>query len=259
MLYTSNTFTPYNHALAEADVVFLGAPFASTSISKPALHGPALVRHALQNIENLPKRKFCDLGDLEIVPGSYELTAERIRETMKEIRDTNPKAFNAVVGGEHLITLPLIEVLKPKTIVQIDAHSDTRSDYLGCVYSHATWAYHASKISRIIQIGLNAVSDEEKKFLAKTRAVHAFSIGDFLKFRPKIEKPVHLTIDMDVFDPGYVEAAFPEGNAKPEDIFAVLDKIQPQSMDIVEINDDRLPSKTAFLAAELIKRVLQNV
>ncbi|MBI4154203.1 arginase family protein [Candidatus Woesearchaeota archaeon] len=259
MLYASNTFVPYNYALKEADAVFLGIPFTSTSISKPAMHGPVLVRHALKNVENLPDRKFCDIGDIEIVPGSYELTAKRIRETVKETLETNSRAFPILIGGEHLITLPIIEALKPKTIVQIDAHSDTRSDYLGCVYSHATWAYHASKISRITQIGLNAVSDEEKKFLAKTKAVHAFSISDFLKFKPNIEKPVHLTIDMDVFDPSYVEAGFPEGNAKPEDIFAVLDKIQPQSMDIVEIADDRLPSKTAFLAAELIKRVLQNV
>jgi agmatinase len=257
MLYTSNTFTPYNHPLKEAEIVFLGIPFTSTSICKPAMYGPIMVRHALQNIENLPNKKFCDLGDLEIVPGSYELTAERIRETIKEIKETNPKAFIIAIGGEHLITLPIIETLKPKTIIQIDAHSDTRSDYLGCTHSHATWAYHASKLSRIIQVGLNAVSEDEKKFLAKTKSVQAFSISDFLKFKPNIQQPVHLTIDMDVFDPSYVEACMPEGNAKPEDIFAVLEKIHPQSMDIVEIADDRLPSKTGFLAAELIRRVLR--
>ena len=223
------------------------------------MHGPALVRHALKNVENVPDRKFCDIGDIEIVPGSYELTAKRIRETVKEIKEANSAAFPMAVGGEHLITLPIIEALRPKTIIQMDAHSDTRENYLGRKYSHATWAFYASEISKIIQIGLNAVSEEEKKFLARSKNIQTLSVADFLKFKPNIEKPVHLTIDMDVFDPSYVEAGFPEGNAKPDDVFAVLGRIVPQSMDIVEINDDRLPSKTAFLAAELIKRVLQNV
>ncbi len=257
MLYTSNTFTPYNYPLKEADIAFLGIPFTSTSISKPAMYGPLMVRDALRLTEELPNKKFCDLGDLEVVPGSYELTAERIRETIKEIKETNPKAFTLAIGGEHLITLPLVEMLKPKTVIQVDAHSDSRSNYLGCEYSHDTWAFHASKITKLIQIGLTAVGGEEKKFLAKTKSIQTFSIIDFLRFMPKIERPVHLTIDVDVFDPSYVETGFPEGKARPEEVFSVLDKIKADSMDIVEIADDRLPSKTGFLAAQIIKRVLR--
>ena len=48
MLYTSNTFVSYNYPLEEADVVFLGIPFASTSISKASIYGPLVVREALK-------------------------------------------------------------------------------------------------------------------------------------------------------------------------------------------------------------------
>lgn len=255
MLYTSNTFVPYNYPLKESEIVFLGIPFTSTSISKPAMYGPVMVRHALQNCENLPNKKFCDLGDLEIVPGSYELTAERIRETVKEMLQES-KAFPIFIGGEHLITLPIIETLKPATIIQLDAHSDTRKDYLGCEFSHSTWAFHASKVAHIAQIGLNALSDEEREFLKNTDNVKSIRLEDFSG--TGIKKPVHLTIDIDVLKSCYVETGFPEGKYNPEEILSFLEKISPDSMDIVEIADTQLPSKSGFIAAEMIKTILKN-
>lgn len=257
MLYTSNTFTPYNYPLKEADVVFLGIPFTSTSISKPAMYGPTVVRDGLRLSEGVPNRKFCDLGDLEVVPGSFELTAERIRETMKEIKDANPKAFPIIIGGEHLITLPIVETLKPKTIIQLDAHSDTYKEYLGNKYGHGTWAYHASKLAKVIQIGVVSLNEEEKKFLAKTKDVQVFSFSDFMKFKPRMERPIHLTIDVDVLDPSYVETGFPEGRMKLDELMQILDKIKCDSLDIVEIADTQLPGKTGFIAAQIISRVLR--
>lgn len=258
MFYVSNTFTPNNYDLKEAEVVFLGIPFSSTSISKPALYGPIMVREGLRLSEGVPQKKFCDLGDLEVVAGSFELTAERIRETLTEIKEANARAFPIFIGGDHSITLPIIETLKPKTIVQLDAHSDTYSDYLGNKYGHGTWAYHASKTAKIIQIGLNSINDEEKKFLAKSKAVRALSAEEFMKFVPKMERPVHLTIDIDVLEPAHVETGFPEGKMRMDELMKVLDKIKPDSLDIVEIADDKLPSKTGFIAAQIIKRVLKN-
>jgi agmatinase len=257
MLYTSNTFVPYNHPLKEADVVFLGVPFTSTSISKPAMYGPTIVRDGLRLSEGVPNRKFCDLGDLEVVPGSFELTAERIRETIKEIREANQRAFPIFIGGDHSITLPIAETLQPKTIVQIDAHSDTYKEYLGNKYGHGTWAYHASKTAKVIQIGVVSLNDEERKFLAKSKDVQTFSFADFMKFRPKIERPVHLTIDVDVLDPSYVETGFPEGMMKLDELVQLLEKIKCDSLDIVEIADTHLPSKTGFIAAQIISKVLR--
>ncbi len=240
MLYTSNTFVSYNYPLKEADVVFLGVPFASTSVSKPALYGPLVVRESLKLTEDyvngrnvFAELKVCDLGDIEVVPGSYELTAQRIRETIKDIREANRKAFLIFAGGEHLITLPVVETLKPKSVVQLDAHADCRRDYLGNAHMHQTWAYHASKISEIMQIGVATWNKEEADFAGKSSRIKTIKSGRM----PKLEQPAHLTIDMDVF--AGVETGLPEG-----------------SMDICEIADYRLPSRTGFLAARLILEVL---
>jgi agmatinase len=265
MFYTSNTFVSYNHRLKEADVVFLGIPFASTSISKNSIYGPIMVRESLKLVEDLAdgvnlfgKLKICDLGDLEIVPGSYELTAKRIKETIQDMLSENKKAFPIFIGGEHSITLPIVEVLKPKTIIHLDAHADLRKDYLENKYTHQAWAYHASKFAKIIQIGVQSWSKEELEFIKGNSSIQSLDINSFLKQNIKLEKPVHLTIDIDVFDPSYVETGLPEGIAKPEEILAVMEKIDCNSLDIVEIADDKLPSKTGFLAAKLIKKVLSK-
>ncbi len=263
MLYASNTFVSYNYPLKEADVAFLGIPFASTSISAGSIYGPLMVRESLKLMEDyIPEKnenlfgrmKVCDLGDIEIVPGSFELTAKRIRETIGDIKAENKKAFVICIGGEHSITLPIAEAMKPKTIIQLDAHSDTRKDYLGA-HSHQAWAYHASKFSKILQIGVRTWNKEEMDFV-KSGGASALSVEEFMKSRIKIERPVHLSIDMDVFSPAFVETGLPEGSLTPEEVFGVLKKIPCDSMDITEIADNKLPSKTGFLAAEMIKMVL---
>jgi arginase family enzyme len=265
MFYTSNTFVYNNYPLKEADVIFLGIPFASASISKPALYGPVMVRESLKlaedyvNGKNVFERlKVCDLGDIEIVPGSYELTAKRIKETIGDIKNENEKAFIIFVGGEHSITLPIVEEIKPKTIIQLDAHSDTRKDYLENKHTHQSWAFHASKFAKIIQIGVKTWNKEENDFVKGSKNVTPLTMEEFMKKKITMERPVHLTIDIDVFDSCYVETGLPEGRATPEEIFKLLEKISPDSMDITEISDDRLPSKTGFLAAEIIKRILSK-
>jgi len=264
MFYTSNTFVSYNHPLKEADVIFLGIPFASASISMGSIYGSIMVREALKLTEDFidgvnlfEKLKICDLGDLEVVPGSYELTAERIKETIADIRKENGKAFPIFIGGEHSITLAMTEALKPKTIIQLDAHADLRKDYLENKYSHQAWAYHAGKFAKIIQIGVQSWNKEELEIKEKF-GVKSFGINEFLKADTKFEKPIHLTIDIDVFDPSYVETGLPEGSAKPEEMLAILEKIDCDSLDIVEIADNKLPSKTGFLAAKLIKKILSK-
>ena len=264
MFYASNSFVSYNYPLKEADVIFLGVPFASTSISKNSMYGPVMVREALKlkedfikDVNLFEKLKLCDLGDLEIVPGSYELTAKRIKETIQDLLSINKKAFLIFIGGEHSITLPITEALKPKTVVQLDAHADLRKDYLENKFTHQTWAYHASKLAKIIQIGVQSLSKDEKKFIEDNHNIQSFALNQFLKKKNiKLEKPVHLTIDVDVFDPSYVETGLPEGTAKPEEILKIIEKIPCSSLDITEIADDKLPSKSGFLAAEIIKRVL---
>lgn len=267
LLHTSNTFTGYNYPLDEADVVFLGVPFSS--VSPQSIYGPLMVRESLKLIEDYSKAKgslfdklkVCDVGDLEIVPGSFGLTSKRLKETINDILEANKKALQIFVGGDHSITLPVVETLKPKTLIQLDAHADLRKEFLGNPFMHQTWAYHASKMTKIVQIGVRSLNIEEDEFIAKSKNIRMFTLKEFLETKHRLEKPVHLTIDMDVFDPAYVVTGLPEPEGlKPKDVFDVLEKIPKlRSVDITEIGDNSLPSKTGFLAGHLIKRVLEKL
>lgn len=262
LLYVSRSFA-YNYPLDEADVIFLGIPFSSTSISDSSRYAPTIVRESMKLIEGYYKKfnvnifkaiKFCDLGNLEVVQGNYFKTAERIRETIKEIREINPKAFLIIIGGEHLITLPIIEVLSPKSIISFDAHCDARKEYLGEAFTNATWAFYASKKAKIYYYGIRSFSEEEKNSF------------DFKILEEEIiEDPVYITIDIDVFDPCYIETGFPTfgesgRGISPKEFFQVVENIIKSqrviALDIVEISENKLPSKTGILASEIIKDVL---
>lgn len=263
LLYVNRSFT-YSYPIEEADVIFLGIPFSSTSLSSESKYSPTILRESMKLIEGYSKKfdlnifksiKFCDLGDLEVVQGNYLKTAERIKETIKEIRFRNSKALLIFIGGEHLVTLPIIEALKPKSVISFDAHCDARKEYLGEQFTHATWAYHASKIAKIYYYGVRSFSeDEEKSF-------------DFeaLKENMEIEDPIYITIDIDVFDPCYIDTGFPTFGENgrgvfPKDFFKIIGNIVKSqklvAFDIVEISDNKIPSKTGILASEIIKEIL---
>lgn len=263
LLYVNRSFT-YSYPIEEADVIFLGIPFSSTSLSSESKYSPTILRESMKLIEGYSKKfdlnifksiKFCDLGDLEVVQGNYLKTAERIKETIKEIRFRNSKALLIFIGGEHLVTLPIIEALKPKSVISFDAHCDARKEYLGEQFTHATWAYHASKIAKIYYYGVRSFSeDEEKSF-------------DFeaLKENMEIEDPIYITIDIDVFDPCYIDTGFPTFGENgrgvfPKDFFKIIGNIVKSqklvAFDVVEISDNKIPSKTGILASEIIKEIL---
>ena len=261
--FVNQGFKDINYRPEEADVILLGIPFVSTSLSFPALYGPLMVREGLKYAEDYYRNrdvlgglKFCDLGDIDTAPGSYDITAARVMQTVKEIAEAGPEAFKIFVGGEHLMTLPIVESLKPGTVVHFDAHADLSEDIEGVQHSHATWAYHASRIAKLVQIGVRNYSEDDMK-VVETNGIEVFTAQGFPQ-RIKIQRPVHVTIDVDVLLPAFVNTGFPEGAAMPDEILRILERIPCDSLDIMEIADSQLPTKTGFLAAEMIKAVLYS-
>lgn len=250
LFYTSNTFVPINWPVEEADVVFVGIPLTDGSGAGCTRFGPLVVREGLKLVEDwdgkvhlFQKLKISDVGDIEVVPGSFEETEKRIIETIKEIREKNTTCSILTIGGNHLITLPLIKGIKPKTLVQLDAHSDFMKS---TEYNHQTWAYYAEKLTNLVQIGVRTHSPHDRT---------QFSIDNFLEF---VKRPVHLTIDMDVFDPCYVDVGFPEPNGlKPSTVFKIITSLHPETMDITEISGFSL--KTGVLAAHCTKVWLSKI
>ncbi len=264
LLYTSKSFVP-EYPLKDADVCFIGIPFDSTAgaVSNQRF-GPVLVREALKNIVTyIPEKrknpfkelKICDIGDIDVVLGDYEETSFRIKDTLDSIKKKNKNIFPVFVGGEHLTTLPIVEYLKPKTIIQLDAHMDlVRGDKEK--YAHNTWAYYASnKGFKIVQMGIRCWDEQEEKMHKK------LNIKNDLK---NLEGPVYITIDMDVFDPAYApDTGYREPKGmKPEEVFKIIDSVFKKKvigMDIMEISSRKINNPTASLAARTILRALSNI
>jgi agmatinase len=267
MLYLRRTFE-YEYPPEEADAALLGIPFDSTQTGKSTKYGPVFIREALKNIHGydpetgknpFTKYKLCDLGDVEVVPGSWKLTKERIGDTVKSIFETNPKILPIFLGGEHLITLGILQsiadVAKQKiTVIHFDAHRDLAEEWIGAEYSHITWAYQLLKNQNfeLVQIGPRSWTKEEES------AVKKFGVKDAIT---KTENPVYITVDMDVFDPSFApEVGTPEPlGISPEDFFRQLKTVCKNkiiALDIVECSSERIGSTTALLAAQIIKKFL---
>ncbi|RLJ09365.1 MAG: agmatinase [Candidatus Aenigmatarchaeota archaeon] len=264
MLYLRKTFS-YEYPLEKADVVLAGIPFDSTETGKSVKYGPLFIREAIKNLPGydpelktniFEKLKFCDSGDIEVVPGSWKLTKERINDTVKWIFNTNPKVLPVFLGGDHLITLGILESLKDFfkniTIIHFDAHRDLLPEYMGERFSHITWAYHTLKQGfQIFQTGCRSWYETEERVYKKYA----------LKTAKNIKGPVYITIDMDVFDPAYApEVGTPEPNGmKPEEFFNFIKEIPLKNiigMDLVECASDKINTKTSLLAANIFKKVL---
>ncbi len=265
-LYTWKSFLPVEYPLEKSDVCFLSIPFDSsnTGLSTSKL-APTMIKEVLKRkewydselgVDASEKLKMCDLGDLEVVPGSYELTAERIRLTVSRIFEKNPDVLLVVLGGEHLITLPVVEALPKKfSIVQLDAHRDLEEEYLGNRFVHNTWAYHAKQLENVVdlvQIGVRVESKSEHENFKKLSVKE--SLDD-------VKGPVYLTLDMDFFDPSLVpDVNNPESNGYTfKDFVKVVENLRSKGFvgfDVVECTATTPLSSSAITAADAIIKFL---
>ena len=80
------------------------------------------------------------MGDLELPLGDKKEAFHWIRQGPS--RDPAFQKISNPSGGDHLITLPVIEevlrVYPDLHLIHIDAHADLREDYLGETLSHST-------------------------------------------------------------------------------------------------------------------------
>lgn len=272
-LYVENPleFWCNNYGLSSADVVFLGVPFDGTSTGRVgSREAPNEIRKMSYNLEtfstytkkDMKDLKMTDLGNVTVSPGNTDESLKRIEETVKDIKDK----FPVIVGGEHIITLPVVKALlkeHPKlTVLQFDAHLDMKNEYLGNKYSHVTVMRRLVEIlgkGRIVQVGARSFDPDEKEFAKKNTVLK--TPENLLKYN--IEGPMYVTIDMDVFDPSLapgVSTPAP-GGMMPEQFFDTIselgNKTEVVGFDVVETcpqHDDA--SMTSLLSAEVIKETL---
>ncbi|MDQ6965448.1 MAG: arginase family protein, partial [Mariprofundaceae bacterium] len=90
-------------------------------------------------------------------------------------------------------------------VVQLDAHADQREDYMGVRLSHACVMRRVAEFlsqERIRQIGIRSGTKEEYRLMRHHGTLTTFREADLAALKTWVgERPVYLTVDLDVFDP----------------------------------------------------------
>lgn len=240
----------------EATTVMYGAPFDGTVSNRPGTRFAAdAIRSESYGLEtyspylnkDLEDVRIMDSGDVDITIGNKVKVLEELEETARTILNAGKLPF--MIGGEHLVTLgPMRAVLEkyPDAIlVQLDAHTDLRDDYMGEPLSHATVVRRIHDLvgdNRIYQYGIRSGTKEEFDWSETHTVLEKFSI-DTLKDLPGIigNVPVYVTIDLDCLDP----SIFPgTGTPEPggltykelEPAFKIFEQLNVVAADIVELS-----------------------
>ncbi len=212
--------TPYEGCIANfenAGIVLIGAGYDGTSSYRPGSRfAPAAIRaETLYSQEDyspyfqrdIQEKMIHDAGDLDLPFGNKSLALEMIYEAATEIFSRGKKP--CFIGGEHLISLPIIKAAHKHYpdlhIVQIDAHLDLADELFGEPLSHGTVmrrAYDLVGDKKIFQAGIRSGSKEEFQFAEKHTHLFPFDTSDFIAQIDTLKNiPVYLTLDLDVFDP----------------------------------------------------------
>lgn len=274
------TFIACGASYKESAVCMFGAPFDGTSSYRPGSRfAPAAIRGESYGIEtyspyldkDLEDVKVFDGGDLELPFGNAKKSLDIIEKyTAQIIAD---KKIPLMVGGEHLVTLGAFraahKAYRDLCVIHFDAHTDLREEYLGEKLSHASvikriWELAGDK--RIFQYGIRSGERQEFLWAKEHTALTKFNFDGLNKAVEEIgNRPVYLTIDLDVLDP----ADFP-GTGTPEaggvrfkellDAITLAAKCNIIACDINELSPpyDKSGASTA-LSCKLIREILLQI
>lgn len=221
-----HTFIDCDNEYDESNIVVFGAPFDSTTSFRPGTRfASAVMRNESFGIETFSPYQDKDLEDLSVFDGGdLELSFGDSNSALNDIETYVGKVLSDskvpfMIGGEHSVTLGAVRAVAKKYpdlhIVQFDAHTDLREDYLGQVYSHASVIRRCWDIvgdNKIFQFGIR--SGEKVEFEWAKEHVHTtrFNFDGLDEIIEKLKgKPVYFTLDLDVLDP----SEFP-GTGTPE-------------------------------------------
>lgn len=210
------------------------------------------------------------LPEMELPYATMEEALGEIARVAGEILDAGK--FLVSVGGEHSVTIPLVEAASARnpglSVLQIDAHADMREAYMGNPFSHASVMRRVVEHARCSQVGIRSLSEDEARALPSLKTTVFYDVN--MRRDPawmdrvveSLGDPVYVTIDCDGFDPAVMPAvgtpepgglSWYEGLELLRKVFAARRVV---ACDIVELSP--LPGLVApnFLCAKLVYKLL---
>ena len=276
--------------LSKLDYCFCGVPWDGGTTNRPgARHGPREVRNASSLVRlyhpvslNSPYDIYnvADIGDCPVNPADLQDSLSKIEIFFKNINRMNTIPIS--IGGDHLISLPILRGLKKDKsvgIFQFDSHSDTWDSYFGGYkYTHGTPFRRAIEEglvdpSKYVMLGIRgSLYDPNDLKWAKDQGITIITIDEYYEMGLEkcIEKilkilegsDVYFTLDIDGIDP-----TFAPGTGTPEVggfnvretqvIIRALKKLNFVGGDVVEVSPPfDINNMTAHVAATIAFEML---
>ncbi len=218
--------------------------------------------------------RVSDVGDW-LPGGSWEETREDYCLRAEEILVGEAVPFFA--GGDHAVTMPLVEALavleEPVHVVQLDAHPDLYPEFEGDRWSHACVGariLEMEHVASLTQIGVRTLNQAQLAVARRHAGRLTILEARDVPFRPSDLShipdgaAVYLTVDIDAFDPAYapgVSHPVP-GGISPRQALALIQEAPWRlvGMDVVEVNPSAdQGDRTAVLAARLLHEAMGRV
>lgn len=210
------------------------------------------------------------LPEMELPFGTLEGALDEIRRVAGEVLGAGK--FLIALGGEHSVTIPLVEAAEARhpglSVLQLDAHADMRDAYMGNRFSHASVMRRVVERARCTQVAIRSLSEQEARAVPSLQTTVFYDAqmrrdADWMdRVVASLGDPVYLTIDCDGFDPAIMPAvgtpepgglSWYEGLTLLRKVFAARRVL---ACDIVELSP--LPGIVApnFLCARLVYKLL---
>lgn len=232
MISNTHTFIGCEGAFEEAEIVIFGAPFDSTTSFRPGTRFAAdYIRMDSYGLEtyspymdkDLSDHTLIDIGNLDLPFGNAHKSLEMIEATADQILSAGKKPF--LIGGEHLVSLGAIRSaykhFPEMALLHFDAHADLRDHYMNEPLSHASvirrsWDFMGD--GNIYQFCIRSGERAEFEWAKLHTHLEKFTYNTLQKIVEQIgkERPVYITIDLDVFDPSIFSGT---GTPEPGGIF----------------------------------------
>ncbi|HHY73807.1 MAG TPA: agmatinase [Bacillus bacterium] len=279
--YSGNVFIKSHPHFEESEAVLYGMPMDWTVSFRPGSRfGPARIREVSVGLEEysayldreLEEVKYYDAGDIPLPFGNAQRSLDMIEEFVDGILAADK--FPLGMGGEHLVTWPVIRAMYKKypdlAIIHMDAHTDLREDYEGEPLSHSTPIRKAAELigpTNVFSFGIRSGMKEEFEWAKEVGMYIAkFEVLEPLKeILPKLAgRPVYVTIDIDVLDPAFAPGTgtVDAGGITSRELLASIHEIAKSDIkvvgaDLVEVAPIYDPSEqTANTASKLLREMI---
>src|SRR3989344_2037524 len=176
-----------NQDYDSAKVAVLPVPYSSTTYWKSGTKdGPHAIIEASRHLELWDQELNRDqstvgiytLGELQVSKNSPKETIDRVAGVIANI--LKDQKFPLMLGGEHSLALAGVQAcaqqFKNLSVLQFDAHTDSRDVWEDTKYSHACAMRSVVEDLKInvTHVGIRSHSEEEAEFFKKSKLNKVF-------------------------------------------------------------------------------------